>query len=149
MKMEDLREWLCIGSKYKEFKDFNRRILKPTQENLEKNANCWFEYKPVFVDGEKQPRRIDFKIFRNAMTVEEEKYFNSHVQNMKTLMFTHFQIGDADFNKILPLLTLYNVEKATEKLMDLFIYLQEHADEIINKKEYLMKSLITYLDPRL
>ena len=83
------------------------------------------------------------------MTVEEEKYFNSHVQNMKTLMFTHFQIGDADFNKILPLLTLYNVEKATEKLMDLFIYLQEHADEIINKKEYLMKSLITYLDPRL
>lgn len=149
MKMEDLRQWLCIGDKYKLFKDFNRRVLKPTQEALEQNANCWFEYTPIFDEGEKQPRRIDFKIFRNVMTVEEEQYFDSHVQNMRNLMFTHFQIEDGIFSKeLLPLLTLYNIEKATNKLMELFVYLQDHAEEVANKKEYLIKSMINYLDPR-
>ena len=148
MKMEDLREWLCIGSKYKEFKDFNRRILKPTQEALEQNANCWFEYTPVFADGEKQPRRIDFKIFRNAMTVEEEQYFDSHVNQLRDLMFTHFQIQDAEFNEILPLLTLYNIEKALQKYIELSIYFQDHAEEINNKKQYMLKSMKNYLDPQ-
>lgn len=148
MKMEDLRQWLCIGDKYKLFKDFNRRVLKPTQEALEQNANCWFEYTPVFDDGEKQPRRIDFKIFRNVMTVEEEQYYEARVQNMRNLMFTHFQIEDNVFSKdIKPLLTLYNIEKATNKLIDLFVYLQENADRIPHKKEYLIKSMIEYLDP--
>ena len=148
MKMEDLRQWLCIGDKYKLFKDFNRRVLKPTQEVLEQNANCCFEYTPVFDEGEKQPRRIDFKIFRNVMTVEEEQYFEAHVQNMRNLMFTHFQIEDKVFSKdIKPLLTLYNIEKATNKLMELFVYLQENAERISYKKEYLIKSMIEYLDP--
>ncbi len=148
MKMDDLRKWLCIGNKYKEFKDFNRRVLKPTQEALEQNANCWFEYTPVFEEGEKQPRRIDFKIFRNVMTVDEEQFFNSHVNNIRDLLFVHFQVEDSEFSKIFPLLTLYNIDKATNKLMDLFVYLREHAEEITNKKEYVIKSMINYLDPR-
>ena len=147
MKMQDLRDWLCIGDKYKEFKDFNRRVLKPTQETLEEHANCWFEYTPVYDDGARQPHRIDFKIFRNVMTVEEEQYFDAHVKNLRELMFKHFQI-DAEFSKIFPLLTLYNIEKATNKLMDLFVYIQEHADEIDNKKDYLIASMIKYLDPQ-
>ena len=148
MKMQDLRDWLCLEDKYKEYKDFNRRVLKPTQEALEQNANCWFEYSPVYAEGEKQPYRIDFKIFRNAMTVEEEQYFDSHVNNMRNLMFTHFQVQDADFKEILPLLTLYNIEKAQNKLMELFVYLQDHAEEINSKKDYLIQSMRNYLDPQ-
>ena len=82
------------------------------------------------------------------MTVEEEQYFDSHVNNMRNLMFTHFQVQDADFKEILPLLTLYNIEKAQNKLMELFVYLQDHADEINSKKDYLIQSMRNYLDPQ-
>lgn len=148
MKIDTLRDWLCVGDKYKNFKDFNKRVLKPTQENLEQNANCWFEYTPVFTDDNKQPSRVDFKIFRNVMDDNEQKYFDSNVQNIKNLMFMHYKISDSEFHKyIYPLLTLYNVQKATEKLMELFMYVQDHQNEIKNEKEYLLKSMINYLDP--
>lgn len=148
MKVEDLRNWLCIGDKYKDFKDFNRRILKTTQVELEEHANCWFEYTPVFTDDSKQPSRIDFKVFRNAYTLEEQRYINYHVTNIKNLMANHFEVSEREFNKnIEPLLTLYNVEKALTKLSELFMYINDHGDTIGNKKEYLLKALINYLDP--
>ena len=147
MKYEDLRNWLCVGDKYKEFKDFNRRVLKPTQETLEQRSNCWFEYTPIFDPDNKQPKRIDFKIFRNAMTIEEERFFQSHVNNIRNLMFAHYQVTEKDFHDIEELLTLYNIEKATNKLMELFMYIQDHGDTINNKKEYRLKAMIRYLDP--
>lgn len=149
MKMDELRNWLCVGDKYKNYKDFNRRILKPTQESLEQNANCWFEYSAVFTDDSKQPSRINFKIFRNAMTVEEEEYFRSHVSYIKSIVATHFQVSDKEFNeKIIPLLTYYNVEKATAKLTDLYLHIDQHSEDIKDKKSYLLQSLINYLDPQ-
>ena len=149
MKMEDLRQWLCIGDKYKEYKDFNRRVLKPTQENLEQYANCWFEYSPVFTDDSKQPSRINFKIFRSAYSAEEQRQLDYNKSYLRDLMLKHFEITNKEFDdRIDPLLTLYNIEKAKENFMDLFMYIGQHEDSITNKKEYLLRSLINYLDPQ-
>lgn len=148
MKYDDLRNWLCLGEKYKEFKDLNRRILKPTQENLEQHSNCWFEYNPVFVGDEKTPKRINFKIFRSPYTVEEEQRFEKQTDYLRNLLFTYFQIQDRDFSQqILPLLTLYNLESATTKLTEISLYIQEHADTIRDKKKYALTSMVDFLTP--
>lgn len=149
MKYEELRKWLCIGEKYANFKDLNRRILKPTQQTLNERANCWFEYKPVFVGDEKTPKQINFKIIRRAMTVDEEEYFNKMISRLRDNMFKYFQIEDKQFSKIVPLLTLYNIEKAANKFSELFSYIYvNRPDEIKNKKEYVMAAMMDYLEPR-
>lgn len=148
MKMEDLRQWLCVGDKYQDFKDFNRRVLKPTQAELEENANCYFQYTPVYPDGSKQPSRIDFKVFRRTYTAEEQKYLDNNKSYLRELMLRHFEISNKEFDeKIDQLLTLYNVEKATEKFTELYLYIDQHKDSIANKKEYLLQAMFNYLDP--
>lgn len=148
MKMDKLREWLCVGDKYKEYKDLNRRILKPTQEILEQSANIYFEYAAVYDDNEKQPHTINFKVIRKVRTVEEEEYFNIHKTQLKSLLESYFQVNDKEFRKIESLLTLYNIEKAIQKCVELYLYLQEHVGEIKNTKEYVITSMVNYLDPQ-
>ena len=150
MKYEDLRTWLCLGDKYQEFKDLNKRVLKPTQENLEKHSNCWFEYNPVFVGDEKVPRRINFKIFRSSYTVEEEQRLETQTNYLRDLLFKHYQIQDRDFSQqIKPLLTLYNVERAITKFMEISMYIQEHTKDIHDKKKYVLACLVDDLTPTL
>lgn len=147
MTMSELRKELFVEDKYLNYKDFNRWILKKSQKDLEAYTRCWYDYTPIYRDGEKEPYRIDFKIKRNVYDREEEEYINSKLNQLKNLMFLHDGFEEKDFKQIEELLTLYNADGAVQKYVDMSMYVSNHSSEIKDRKKYILAGMLHYLKP--
>lgn len=148
MEVSKLREWLCVKDKYSSYLEFSRKVLKTAQKQLEEHANCWFEFLPEYRNNEKEPFRINFKVFRNAYTAEEQKEIDTKVAYLKMLWERYFDFSETEYQQIYPLLTLYNLTGTMNKTTELNMYLSANATKIKDKKSYCFESLHNYLLPK-
>lgn len=142
----NLRKWLCIEDKYTSYKDLNK-LLKSAQKCLEEKANCWFSFSPVYRNNEKEPYKINFKIFRNAYTVEEQAEIDRTGAQMKELWFRHFGFGDTECENLFIHFTLYNLDGIKQKTVELYEYVMNNKSKIKDVKKYCFDSLMNYFLP--
>lgn len=64
--MEQFREMMQLGDKYKQFRDLMRWVIHPCYQQLKEQSDCWFEVDPQYQAGERQPSQLVFKIFHVA-----------------------------------------------------------------------------------
>lgn len=62
--IDELREFLYLGSKFAEYKDFKRRVLIPAHEEINKKTSLYFTYQPIKTG--KKISAIQFHIFEKT-----------------------------------------------------------------------------------
>lgn len=67
--IDDLKEFLGLGDKYKDIKDFERRVLRPSKKEIETKTDLKFEYKKIRVG--RRIGKIAFQIVKNQEPIDE------------------------------------------------------------------------------
>jgi hypothetical protein len=145
--LDRFRKWLKLEDKYPKYKDLYKRIIRPVYEELFEKANCWFEVSEVYKEGIAEPYKLNFKIIRAALTVQEEEYLRIQTSSLVTMITRHLHFEDRHVKQITPLLTINNVKSAVDKVMSLCDYVAEHFKEITSIPDYCTSALIRELTP--
>jgi plasmid replication initiation protein len=96
MQLEDFREWLQLGDKYKDYADIKRRILVPVQAEIKEIAEFYFELSESRKDG-KAVSSMNFIIkTRDAgeKAAHEWKLIQMHLRKIWKLEETYLFIID-------------------------------------------------------
>lgn len=145
--LDKFRKWLKLENKYSKYKDLYKRIIRPVYEELFEKANCWFEVAEVYKEGESEPYKLNFKVIRAALTIQEEEYLRVQTRALVTMLERHLKFEEKHIKQILPFLNVSNVNSASNKVVQLCDYVQEHWQEITSIPDYCTASLIKELTP--
>ena len=145
--LERFRKWLKLENKYPKYKDLYKRVIKTVYEDLFEKANCWFEVSEVYKEGETEPYKLNFKVIRAALTIQEEEYLKRQTNNFIVVVSRHLHMEDKHIRQITPLLNIYNINSAIDKVIVLADYIKEHWKEITSIPDYCTKALISELIP--
>lgn len=148
MDVDKFKHWLQIDdSKYSDWKDIERRIIKTAEEELHEKANCWFHYSPVYDQNVslKTPFRLDFKVISSASD-EAEKELEIKKRSLQNVLVNNLKLSLNQSNDIISLLTIYNHKEITEKLFSLYDYIQNNRKTINSVSEYSYKSLMSFIE---
>ena len=94
--MEDLRDWLLLGEKYPDSKNFRVRILEPAIKELKEKADVYFELKEPIKPG----RKIigwKIRIFKKGTTQDELKKSQQTERNIRHYLKEMFRFKEKDF----------------------------------------------------
>lgn len=146
--LDRFRKWLKLENKYPKYKDLYKRIIRPVYEELFEKANCWFEVREVYEkESDTEPYKLNFKVVRAALTIQEEEYLKVQTNNFINLSTRHLHMEDKHLKKILPLITYNNVFAAVNKITALLEHIQEHWKEITSIPDYCTAAIIKELTP--
>jgi hypothetical protein len=145
--LDRFRKWLKLDNKYPKYKDLYKRVIRPVYEELFEKANCWFEMAEVYREKESEPYRLNFKVVRAALTIQEEEYLQKQTNNLILMMSRHLHMEDKHIKQILPLLNPFNVNSAVQKVLSISEYLQKHWEEITSIPDYCTTALVAELTP--
>ena len=145
--LERFRKWLKLEDKYPQYKDLYKRVIRPVYEELFERSNCWFEVAEVYKEGASEPYKLNFKVVRAALTIKEQEYLKVQTDAIVSLMFQHLHMKDKQIQQIIPLLNIYNVNNAIQKVMFLYDYIRENWKEITSAPDYCTRALIKELSP--
>ncbi len=143
--LEKFRKWLKLEDKYPEYKDLYKRVIRPVYVDLFEKANNWFEVAEVYRPGETEPYKLNFKVIRSALTIQEEEYLKSRIKQIEGLAFRHLRMQDKHMQEIIPLITIQNAKQATEKVLSLHQYISNN--KVTSIPDYCTKALINELTP--
>jgi plasmid replication initiation protein len=141
------RKLLKLENKYQKYKDLYKRVIRPVYEELFEKANCWFEVAEVYKDGESNPYKLNFKVVRAALTIQEEEYLKAQTNSVVALMTRHLHMEDRHIKQIVPLFNINNVGNAAQKVLTLCDYVKEHWQEITSISDYCTNVMIKELTP--
>jgi hypothetical protein len=137
MSLEDLREWLDLGTKYKDFTDVRKRIIEPVIKELKKNADCWFECLEDY-DGKKVVG-VRFKVITPEFLDNDKKNFDY----LMHLCRVHFKFTDRHCDMLQPIRNNNpDYPALIAKLSDLKTFIETSKEEIRNPADYILKSLL-------
>lgn len=145
--LDKFRKWLKLENKYPKYKDLYKRIIRPVYEELFEKANCWFEVAEVYKEGESEPYKLNFKVVRAALTVQEEEYLKVQTNSLIGMLSRHLRMEDKHIKQIVPLLNVSNVGHAVQKVLSLCDYIKEHWNDITSIPDYCTSAIIKELTP--
>lgn len=130
---------------YPYYSDLVKRVLEPVRLELQRNTDCWFEYKPARKDG-KKVIAIRFTIITPSL----EKQITDKHDYIKYLLREHMKFTEADFKSIQSLFSpLIDPEDVTIKLFELRDrYAKEKAD-ISNPIAWFVRCLNNFAKAKL
>lgn len=117
-----LRNWLKIGKKYSEYKDFYRNVIRPAYEELFEKSDVWFEVSEIYMQGEKEPYKLNFKVVKGRTNTEEEELLNKYKLSIDGMLSTHLALDTNHRRNIIRLVTIDNYQAMVEKIR----YLKEY-----------------------
>ena len=138
----NLRKWLGIDSKYKEFKDFNRRVLKASAKELSKVADCWFETDEIVRDSHRKPQSIRFSIVRGKLSIVEMERFTLQSNQLYNLLRNHLKFKNEHIEELRPYVNFGTIKSLLAKTVSLFPIIDKNITTITNIPNYCLKSLI-------
>ena len=144
--MGKFRKWLLLEDKYKDYKDLYKRVIRPVYEELFEHSNCWFEVAEVYRPTDSQPYKLNFKVVRQPLSQKDKEMLELKKKNIATMCERHLGMSRKQIDDILSIVDLSNVDRATNKIVDLGQYLQKHIGDINDVSEYCYKSLKREID---
>ena len=137
MTIEDLRQWLDLGVKYKDFTDIRKRIIEPVIKELKKNADCWFECLEDY-EG-KKVIGIRIKVITPEFLDNDKKNFDY----LMHLCRTHFRFTDRHCDSLQPIKNNNpDYPALIAKLSELKDFIETSKEEIRSMPDYVLKSLL-------
>jgi Initiator Replication protein. len=124
---------------YPLFGNFRQRVLEPVKKELYQKADCWFEYR---VSGKKSRAvyQLQFKIITPEISNREH-----HLQQqIRHYLISYFEFSDRDFKSIRTVIENPSIAKADAiaKIIEIKLYIDRNRQAILNKKAFLVKSLL-------
>jgi hypothetical protein len=139
--LDEFRDWLDLGNKYKKYAEIKRNILLPVQKELEGQALCWFNCKEKSFEKRegKEVVGLSFKV----ITPEFEEMKVKQVDNIKMLLIQHLGFKPEHLAQIEGIFTPnFDFNKMSSEVVRLHTYVKENSKEIGNKQAYLIKCLL-------
>ena len=99
MSSQELRKWLQLEDKYREFRKLAARVLDPAQKELEELAragycDCYFTYEKKYTGYKKagEPDQIEFRIYKSPKLVnnEDQAVFDRQYEQLQNMIMKHF-----------------------------------------------------------
>lgn len=143
--------------KYPEYRDFNRRVLKDSQielEELAKNGgvDCYFEYEEIRPGERKRgcPEKIRFIIHQSEMgKAEEEKLHSSaNFMSLYPLLTENFGFTEKESKRIINMIGDIPVADVKEKIASIRKSIDRNG-KVENVKGYANKVLTEWLTERI
>lgn len=141
MGIEEFRDWLELGEKYKTFSELKRNILIPVQKELEGKAFCWFNCKEKSFEDRKGKTVVG--INWKVITPELEQVKEIQIEGIKNLLRIHMALKDGDMRQLEPIFSSQiNFSKVNLRIVEISQYIKTNADKIDNPKAYIIQSLL-------
>lgn len=147
MEVDKFKHWLQIDdTKYPDWKDIEKRIIKTAEEELHEKADCWFHYSPVYDQNVslKVPFRIDFKVIRSAK--DEDKQILDNAKRSIQNVLSNLGLSLKRTNEIVDKMSIENYMLIRDKIFDLYSYIQSNKKSIRSVSEYTYKSMISFIE---
>jgi hypothetical protein len=144
--IEEFRDWLELGEKYKNFIEIKRNILIPVQKELQGKADCWFNCAEKTFENRvgKKVVGINWKVITPAF----EEAIQIKADNFRNMLRMHVHFKDDDINQLEPILSRdFDLSAITLRFMEIRDYIAANKDKIENPKAYLIKSLLKEFAP--
>lgn len=144
--LDEFRDWLDLGEKYKKYSEIKRNILVPVQEELEEKAHCWFNCKEKSFEKRtgKEVIGLSFKVITPAF----EAMKITQMDNIKSLLIQHLGFKADHLSQIEPIFRPnFDFSRISAAVIRLHSYVVANAKEIGNKQAYVIKSLLKEFDP--
>jgi len=148
ISLEEFRQWLVLGDKYKTFADIKKRILIPVQEDLTEKADVWFNCQTDnFVTKKGNTvTHLNFKIITPDLLANEEKLKDQAFSMLRT----YFKFETRHIDQIRPIFDNAMPSKVIEKILDINIYLSDNSSKVADRTGYTIKSLLNeFCQPKL
>lgn len=136
-KLKELKKILFVENQYERMYDLERFVLKPAEEEINKNTDIFINYEKI-----KTGRRITGFLFKIESKDQRKEIFTNDIQELRTKM----NLKGSKFNDI-QILDIYEkaVEKVGNKDIDIFGYIKLNyfhiKDKARNKYSYLLNAL--------
>lgn len=136
-KLKELKKILFVENQYERMYDLERFVLKPAEEEINKNTDIFINYEKI-----KTGRRITSFLFKIESKDQRKEIFTNDIQELRTKM----NLKGSKFNDI-QILDIYEkaVEKVGNKDIDIFGYIKLNyfhiKDKARNKYSYLLNAL--------
>ena len=140
ISLEEFRQWLVLGDKYKRFYDIKEYILIPVQNDLTGKADVWFncQEKDFVTKKGKTVTHLNFKVITPDLLESEEK-LKDHVFY---LLRTHFKFETRHIDQIRPIFNHTVPSRVIEKISEINEYCRENSSKIVDKTGYAIKCLL-------
>ncbi len=82
LAIDDIKRWFCIEDKYKETKDFIKRVIEPAKKDLDEKAPWSFDYEKIKLPGNRKYTHI--KIIPKRCPQNENKKLQASLEERRT-----------------------------------------------------------------
>lgn len=139
MSKDELYTFLGVDGKYARYADFKRRVLMPAHEELYEKSDCWFNCRAKDFEERNGNEVVGFNF--KVITPEFLEDGDKKVEQIISLLKTHFKCTDDDIEKISPIFSpeVFNYGRIVNKIQEL----SEKVDHSIKQKNrYVITSLV-------
>jgi Initiator Replication protein len=138
--LEEFRDWLQLGGKYKTYGELKRNILLPVQKELEGKALCWFNCSEKTF--EKRTGKTVIGLQWKVITPELEQSREIQLNGIKNVLMLHYGFKDADIKQLQPVFdTIMDFTAIGTRIIELKKYMAENKGKIGNVKGYTIECL--------
>ena len=140
INLEHLRDYLQMGTKYAQTKNFRKYILEPASKNLKEKADVWYELGDPIKIG-KAITGYTFKIYKHSNNnAEESRKSILMYENLKKIFIAVFKLNLHQIKQIDPILAKSELHSHIhDKIADLAQ--QVDKNKVMNIPAYVIKSL--------
>ena len=156
LDIEEIREWLQLGDKYSQSKDFRQRILEPTIKELKEKADVYFDiareqdkktgkWKKAAIKNGRQIIGWKINIFKKATNKEEISKATEFEQNIRNYLSEYFKLKPMDIVSLEKYIRspewqphIWNAMHRVAKRID--------NREVKNKRAYMIQALKNELE---
>lgn len=155
MSSQELRRWLQLEDKYKEFRKLAARVLDPAQKELEELAkagycDCYFTYQKRYTGIRKsgEPDQIEFRIFKSPKLAnnEEQAVYDRQHSHLQEMIIKHFGFTQQEIENLMKRINEQNINEMFTKVSSIYMLVKnDKAGEIKDIKAYVYKAMDNFL----
>lgn len=155
MSSQELRRWLQLEDKYKEFRKLAARVLDPAQKELEELAkagycDCYFTYQKRYTGTRKsgEPDQIEFRIFKSPKLAnnEEQAVYDRQHSHLQEMIIKHFGFTQQEIESLMKRVNEQNINEMFTKVSSIYMLVKnDKAGEIKDIKAYVYKAMDNFL----
>ena len=156
MSSQELRKWLQLEDKYREFRKLAARVLDPAQKELEELAragycDCYFTYEKKYTGYKKagEPDQIEFKIMKSPklQNHDELAVFDRQYEQLQNMMMKHFGFTQREIESLMKRINEQNIQEMITKVSTIYMLVQnDKKGEIKDIKAYVYKAMDNFLN---
>ena len=155
MSSQELRKWLQLEDKYREFRKLAARVLDPAQKELEELAragycDCYFTYQKKYTGYKKagEPDAIEFKIMKSPklMNQEEQNVYERQYLQLQDMLMKHFGFTQREIESLMRRINEHNINEMFAKVSTIYMMVKNDKEgEIKDIKAYVFKAMDNFL----